>query len=113
MEKLYKYNTNKKIKELFKEYDRDNYSLAGYQFIRKYVKNYVNKFDVIQLCDMFTETSFFELFGEEKTNISRQIELIKQFKKDNKGIHLKILNNGNVIYWNGEHLHQLRFLAKL
>jgi hypothetical protein len=111
MEKLYKYGTNEKMQDLFKKYDRDNFTLKGYEFIRNFIKNYVSKFDVIQLCCMFTEEKFIDVLGEEKTTLNRQNELLKNFRKENKNTRIKVLTD-TVIYWSTEDMKILKELNK-
>lgn len=113
MEKLYKYNTSKKLQELFKQYNRNNFSLEAYEFIIKNIKGYnVSQFDVVQVCEMYTEMSYQEIFDETQTTKMRESFLFNQFRESQKNIHLKRLKNGNYIYWHDEAIKELKEINK-
>ncbi len=108
MEKLYKYNSGKKLQELFKEYDRDNYSIKGYVFISQYLKEHsIKNFDVIQICEMFTEMEAVELFGVIPESYKQKKELKKALKIKEKNIHFYLIDNGLYMVWHTEHIAEM------
>ena len=114
MEKTYKYNSGKKLQQLFKEYNRDNFSIYGYRFISNYIQktHRVSKFDVIQLCEMFEEKTYKELFNENRKDYTRKNGLRKKLKKENSNLHIKELENDNFIIWHDEHIKELENMAR-
>lgn len=107
MEKLYKFKSATKLQKLFAEYGKDNFSKKAYLFISKYLAGKsISNIDVYQLCDMFTELSFFEVFGEQYTTWARAIELRHAFNKakSNANCNLRLLDKEKNTYitWHTE-----------
>ena len=103
----------KKMKDLFIGYNRNYFSNDGYFFIKEYIKKFVKKFDVIQICGMFSEENFFDFFGEKFTTHKRFNELVKERSKTEYGLNVKLLPNKKVIYWYNPSFFELLELDKM